>query len=200
MYNVKSKHIVLEIPKCGSQSLATAVALGWGEHVIRCEGPYTLREMIDDQLPQHVRAKQWPNILDGIIVVAVVRNPVDRLVSQVAHAIKAPGIHLEQAMNMCWEQSDVLFKPQADFVAVPDVGEYDVRLWDIKQMEQALTFVAGRPTDVHVNRHKVGAYDEFVDAIVSHRLYDAIVAERYNRDFALWLDASKNRTLDGKVA
>lgn len=157
--------------------------------------------MIDIHMPAEVRAKHWPNMVDGVVVVAVIRNPVDRLVSQVAHVIGAHTEYgVEQAMNMCWEQSTLLFKPQADYVAVPDVGEYDLRLWDLKCMEQALTFVAGRPTDVHINGHKIGAYDEFVDAIVSHRLYDAIVAERYNRDFALWLDASKNRTLDGKAA
>lgn len=197
MYNVKNQQIVLEIPKNGSRTLVAAASLAWGKHYLRVQGHKTLRRMLDGELQRGVSNKRkLPS--SSVQVVAVIRNPVERLRSQVNHHCRhKQGATLDDAMTACWEQSHVLWTPQAEFVEVPKVGEWyvDLRLFPMDRIDDACIFISGGK-EILAHKNTAPHFQHDLDAIMRHRLFDAIMDERYHADRKLWIDAQR-RNKDG---
>jgi len=180
--NVNANEILLEIPKCGSRSLVCALRTKYNRRSFWYHGHHTLKELegMSDRL------HMYPHI-----VYAVIRNPIDRLLSGVNHYVNnKTGATLSDALEVCLEQSNIVFKPQYKFVEVPDRGTYDLRLWDMARIEEALRFIGAGddPTLPHLNK-AVYKYD--MDALLNHTLFDDVNVEVLDQDFPLWIDATR---------
>lgn len=192
MYNVLSKQIVLEIPKNGSRTLVKAATTGYGKLYLKAQGHKTLQELCDEVLTRSIPRKHQFDRPQ--VVVAVFRNPIDRFVSQIAHSMRNKArMTLDECMTAAWEQSDIVYKPQADFLALPQLGdwEFDFRFWPMERINQASGFVAGCATTAYQMNSGQYDYAALLDQMMQHRLYEAIVTERYNRDFRLWNGACR---------
>lgn len=192
MYNVKNQMIVLEIPKNGSRTLVAAASLAYGKQYLRVQGHKTLRQMLDGGLIKHgVNKKRLPT--KDVTAVAVIRNPAERLFSQVNHVLQhAQGKTVDDAMRACWEQSHVVWAPQADFVELPCMGDWnvDLRLFPMEHIEDACRFICGGK-DIVAKKNVGGQYHHLIDPIMAHPLFDAIMNERYHEDRKLWIDAQR---------
>lgn len=204
MFNIKDQIFVLEIPKNGSRSLVASVRNKYGKNYIKCEGHHTLEALVD--MKDHlVHPQNRP--IEPYTFAAVIRNPVDRLSSQVRQAERMKtNITLDAIMEKAWEQSDIVFKPQWHFVQVP-TGEdnkplyaVDLRLWDMKRIELAMRFVAQTcGAGYHMNRSPLGTRFG-LQQIMDHKLFDELLdsEHHYKPDLALWIEAQRTNE-DGEA-
>ena len=122
---------------------------------------------------------------------AVIRNPVDRLFSQVQHFVRnKAGASVNTAMEVAWEQSDIVFKPQSEFLT-PPVGEYEpeLRMWDMERIKYALNTIFGYGTYYHVN--KAPNHGAVADQVIAHDKFSDLIEGLYKDDMRLWLTACK---------
>ena len=195
MYNTKTSQVILEIPKNGSRSLVAAAMDGTPKAYFKCQGHHTLREFFEERMPREIREEKRPT--PPVEVIAVIRNPIERLFSQVLHNMHTHHSRdMTKALETCLMQSDVVFKPQHEFVrSVPEWG-IDLRLWDMDRIIEAQLYVSGgKPWHYHKNKQK-GNKGVSLDQLMLHNLYDDAV-DIFNGDFSLWLDACKTDK-DGK--
>ena len=131
MYNPFLKNIVLEIPKCGSRSLVAAVTMHISKRAVRHAGHMTLTELM-----KHVSPLLGEDMMD---VIAVVRNPEERFESQIAAYMKIKNANKAKALSECARQSHIVFKPQSNFVAIPNEfhDKLNLRLFPIERQHEA---------------------------------------------------------------
>lgn len=196
MYNVQTGQFIVEIPKNGSRSMVKAVLTAYGKNCAKAQGHFTVAEFLNDKLTLVAKPRR-PRM--PMQTICVVRNPAQRLFSQVLHAVRHKhGMDVDRAMNVAWEQSDIVFKPQWQFLELPETGEYelDLRLWDMARIDQALVFASGTPMNLHLNMAPTRP-NETIDQIIAHKLYDELMdsEDHYAKDYKLWLRALKTSTL-----
>lgn len=189
MYNIKTQIVTLEIPKNGSRTLVEASKTVYGKAAFKCMGHHTLEQVMMNQMPS---VKQQPK--NPVIVTAVLRNPVERLLSQVRqYERNKAGATLDDAMKVAWAQSDVVFKPQWKFLEVPDMGdwEFDVRMWDMKRIGEAVMLLTSAKAP-HINKGDAPSQIN-MDRLLAHELFDDLMDSEwhYGPDFVLWGDAEK---------
>jgi len=182
MFNVKTRQIILEIPKNGSRSLVNVATRHYTKRAFKHHGHKTLREIVDLISPSQG---------EKFVVVGVVRHPEARFISQVNHYLRIKKRHTRRdALKACADQSHIIFKPQSDFVELPDsdVGIM-MLLYPIEQMLRAQAQVAGgcRHSAAHdnaggaiVDMDRLMEYAEFEAAFdhfaQDYELYNSIVA------------------------
>lgn len=150
MWLTKPRMIVLEIPKCGSTSLHRAAEVQYGKRYIKLHGHRTLQAIISE-LSQSKKAPQLGEVID---VVAVVRNPLDRMVSQVTNYMKIKKASSSDALRACAEQSHIIFKPQYKFLEGMEFYDYlNVKVYPIERIKDAQEHIMGRKIEsaLHYN-------------------------------------------------
>jgi hypothetical protein len=191
MFNIKDQIFVVEIPKNGSRSLLMSVRQKYGKNAIKIEGHRTAAEMLalKDTL---VSEKNRP--LPPYTIAAVIRNPAERLFSQVRqlerHRTKAS---LDNIMERAWEQSDIVMKPQWQFVEVPTDEDIDLRLWDMKRIDLAQRFVSqSRQCNIWQNRRPPNS-NITDDQIISHKLFVELLEspDHFGPDMQLWVRSQR---------
>lgn len=186
MYVMPIKTVVLEIPKNGSRSLEAAIKNRYGKNGFKIAGHFSYGHTMDSM--HLVREERRPN--NPVTVVGVFRNPVERLVSQVNHvAYHRKDKGLDYILLSCIEQSNIVFKPQAEFLEDPQSGtwEPDIRMWDMSRIEEAMKFLIGADVRWHKNKRPTERYS--MDQIIEHRWFEEIMEDVYKYDHNLWLKA-----------
>jgi hypothetical protein len=196
MYSTKSKRIILEIPKNGSRTLVKTMHILEGKQWTKCAGHFTLDETLN-LIPTQVGVKGYPE--KDIEVIAVIRNPAERLYSQVCHyARNKNGVTLDDAMTVAWGQSDVVFKPQWKFIerqVIPQ-WEIDLRVFPMDRLNDATAYLGMTGKALRINQAPVQR-PFTMDQLISHEAYDELMdsINHYGPDIKLWLDALKRNSL-----
>lgn len=174
MFITKPRLLVLEIPKCGSRSLVDVAQRTYGKKYVKHQGHKTMGELLELVSPQQGEV---------LAALAVVRHPVERLVSQVSMYAKQKKCGITDALIACIEQSHIVFKPQYEFV-----GDFDcvnLKLFPIEKQAMAQSYIAGtivNPIKKNVTRHQ----DIISETqIKQSTLYEAALA-KYAPDFELY--------------
>jgi hypothetical protein len=194
MFSMDRQLFVLEIPKNASRSLVTALKRKHKKHTLALAGHFTLTEMIEriDVIPALSRP------VEPYMAVAIIRNPLNRLISQVRQAERMKtGITLDEIMEKAWEQSDVVFKPQWKYLEVPTgvdskpMWAAEVLMWDEKRVDEAVALMTGGE-DLCVNKSPDNSRFS-APQIVAHKMTDELFESQhhYKPDFALWLRAQR---------
>ena len=167
---------------------------GYGKSVIKHQGHYTLGHFLTRQAPSLAWLEQ---LRKPLVVVAVIRNPVQRFVSQIRQADrKNPRLGLEALMVRAANNLDVVFQPQWQYLAETVLADHiktDRRLWPMDDLSEALNFVAGKPVSIHANQAPEQSEQISVDEILHHPLFDVLMdsPEHYQPDFKLWVMACR---------
>lgn len=202
MYNVNRNLMILEIPKNGSRSIVQAACDFQGKKWMKCHGHMTLKHFLTEGAKKMVEPSRQP--APPLTVVAIFRNPVERLLSQIRqHERKKSNMSLNEMMDVCFKQSDILYKPQHAFIELPQQGIWsdkdniDLRAWPMERIEEAFHFLTGgKPQTYHKNRDRNPSKFE-LDQIIDHKLYDDIMEQHFKPDFHLWRKAC-NSSEDGR--
>lgn len=201
MYNVKTRQFLVEIPKNGSRSLVQTMTTRYGKVFMKSHGHHSVRHFCDDAMFYQVHESRWP--INPFQVIVVYRNPVDRLLSQVNHAMRNKQLTFNEAMAIAWHQSDIVFMPQWKFVELPTSGEweFDWRAWPMERINEAMSFIMGCTVGTHLNNSEGKPQPVNMDQLIEHKLFDDLMEspDHYKLDYKLWLDADK-RKKDGKLA
>lgn len=196
MFNVKTQQLLLEIPKNGSRSLVQAACDHQGKKWMKCQGHHTLEYFLAEMQYTMVEAKRRP--VPPLQVVCVIRSPVERMLSQLRQAErKKANTSLNDLMKVCWEQSDIVFKPQHKFITLPHRGTWtpediDLRVWPMGRISEAMTFLAGKPVVYHKNRDKSASSKIDLDKMLEHELYEDIMDAHFGPDYHLWVRAQRS--------
>lgn len=185
MYNTKAKHIVLEIPKNGSRSLITASSHATGKRYMKCLGHRSLYRILRD-METEVSQKGKPRKDTPLPVIAVIRNPLNRFISQVNAYCHNKNTNLDEAMKACIEQSNVIFTPQYSYVSDPEFDKYclSLYLYPMTRMRKAQEHILNKKMDFVYHSNK-GDYRKYpLIAIQNHpKFYDAM--KIYDPDWSL---------------
>lgn len=164
MLNRKTRQVILEVPKSGSRSLVAAATARYGKKVFAHHGHFTLAELsqllpLNEGEPYHA--------------VGVIRNPRDRLVSQVNAYCKNKNVGLSTALKACVEQSNIIFKPQVEFVR-HSPKRFKLDLFPMERHKDAQASVGGGDWLKGEHVKNVGEYKYQIVDIAKHPLYDQV--------------------------
>jgi len=185
MINRKTKQVILEIPKSGSRSLVQAAIQGHGKKVFACHGHHTFEETL----------KLMPNF-EPSEVVAVLRNPEFRFISQINEYVRIKNSDLDSALKACIEQSHVIFKPQHLYLV--NVRNYETHIYPLEKCLEAQIKVAGKVLKKVYHQNKGDSRRKYsVRQIVGHpRYYEAM--DLYSLDWPLY-EAAAFTLKEGKL-
>lgn len=176
MYNPKTNQIILEIPKCGSRSLVQASIEQHGKRYVKHPGHKTLAEVL---------ALASPKIGEkDVEVIAVLRCPEQRFVSQVANFMAIKNKKLDAALRACAEQSHIIFKSQHEFLDVPEEWEawVNVLMYPMELHDRAQARIAGRPVTHNANKTEAKPYT--MEVLRQQEGFDAAFAH-FTDDYVL---------------
>jgi len=182
MYNPKTQQIVLEIPKNGSRSLVKAAQTAHGKKCIQQPGHHTAQTLLE-WLEQN-----YPNLGYPVDLVAVLRNPYERFISQLLAYSRNKNVTLVQSLIAARQNQHVIFVSQCDMLRLrPEYsGLVAPRLFTMGNMLQAQRAI-GNCRGHMVKINQAPDFNEGEAAkMFSSPVYRNTLETMYARDIALW--------------
>jgi len=181
MINVKTGQFIIEIPKAGSRSLVEAAIQAYGKKAFKAHGHHTLPELIAKNETE-VSTKHRPK--PPFEVIAVVRDPQERLVSALNEYMRIKSASLSEAFHACIMQSHIIFKRQLEFLE--GMAEHDACLYPLEGIIDAQARVAGKKLQMPLWRNRgVDRRKATAEQIKNHVMYNSALRV-YNSDEVLY--------------
>lgn len=138
MFIPETRALVLQIPKCASNTLTAGIERRYGK--CKLPGHMRLSEMVRQARLRGFRAGE---------AVAVIRDPLDRFLSALNHVYGDSAIELDDALNGALRNTrTITFKPQSWFVDC----DWPIRLFAFEDIGGALAHIGYEGEPLHRNR------------------------------------------------